>query len=524
MPWLRVLISAMNEEAALLNGKWPLAPAKWTEASRSHHLGPANSYASINGRGRTAGCRGILVVRLGLLMRGVPLEGAGSAIVCWKLCMVSIVNGAFGSWMTAPWVHEPRLRPRPSATEALVSTLDCQRIYGSMLWFSVLSVILLFLSKVSERLRPPEALSVAVFQFLCALVRDLALRRFGHTWFWSAQLSGSNLPRAAPEKARLSTCVVSIAIRIRVPLPVSHLLYKLLHGFRILGGAKHSRPLGRIGYLLITGCRVRGYMALAGEEVQEAVPEVGLHRHVPRHPSTPRRRRLAHQELEEGAEEAEGGEEPRCVRLVRTHQPASGSRVLWTTQSTMFQCALKNATMQIDQKPQQSLDHPRLFRVRDYSLRKPRVRWRGIEREQASLRRTTRHTQTRVLQTHMPVQWWRSNQIHMPVQWWRSNHPPPWMPRHVAWSFCVLWKHFVQSQDVEVAATVNNGSQSVIVFGSHHSVFCMSIIMSVSVMSGFLNVGFARSVNSSLASAGSGSIAPRSSSLLVLAWGQRTVS
>lgn len=98
------------------------------------------------------------------------------------------------------------------------------------------------------------------------------------------------------------------------------------------------------------------------------------------------------------------------------------------------------------------------------------------------------------------------------------------MPRHVAWSFCVLWKHFVQSQDVEVAATVNNGSQSVIVFGSHHSVFCMSIIMSVSVMSGFLNVGFARSVNSSLASAGSGSIAPRSSSLLVLAWGQRTVS
>lgn len=76
------------------------------------------------------------------------------------------------------------------------------------------------------------------------------------------------------------------------------------------------------------------------------------------------------------------------------------------------------------------------------------------------------------------------------------------MLKHVAWSFWVFWKHFVQSQDVDVAVTVSNGGQSVIVFGPHHSVFCMSDIMSTSVMSGILNVGFARSVNSSLASAG----------------------
>jgi len=221
---------------------------------------------------------------------------------------------------------------------------------------------------------------------------------------------------------------------------------------------------------------------------------------------------LPHQELDEGAEEAEGGEEPRCVRLVRTHQPASGFRVLWTTQSTMFQCALKNATMQIDQKPQQSLGHPRLFRVRDYSLRKPRVRWRGIELDQASLRRTTRHTQTRVPQTPMAAQWWRSNQAHISVQRWRSHQILT--PRHAAWSFGVVWILFVQFLDVVVVVIVSNGSQFMLGVGSHHSGLDMSILISASVMSMsvmflisasvmYMSVMFG-SVNSSLALAGSG--------------------
>jgi len=98
------------------------------------------------------------------------------------------------------------------------------------------------------------------------------------------------------------------------------------------------------------------------------------------------------------------------------------------------------------------------------------------------------------------------------------------MLKLVAWSFWVFWKQFVESQVVGEAVTVSNGGQSMIVFESHYTVFCMSGIMFASVMSGIMNMGFARSVNSSLASAGKGRITPRSSFMWVLPWGQRTVS
>ena len=108
----------------------------------------------------------------------------------------------------------------------------------------------------------------------------------------------------------------------------------------------------------------------------------------------------------------------------------------------------------------------------------------------------------------MSVQRWRSHQIHT--------------PRHVAWSFGVVWILFVQFQDVDVVATVSNGSPSMVVFGSHHSGFGMSIIMSVSVMS--MSVMFG-SVNSSLTLAGSGRFSCEVCSIdMVLVGDKRSVS
>jgi hypothetical protein len=376
--------------------------------------------------------------------------------------------------MIEPWLRLPRFRPRPSVQKALVFTLGRPGFIVCPLQLVLVSVCYL----------PFGAPEDTRLQFIWVRV--------------------SNSPFGALDDPRLQFRVVSLVPLTCIISTVYYLPCKLLHWSKSRCGEGQTRSLGRIVCSFVSGCRVNGNASSVGGVVQGEVQEVVLLHHDPQSHSTPPLKKLVPLELDGDEVEEEGGEGQRRVRSVLTHPPVSGFHVPWTMPFTMFQFGSKNVNTQPRQRSQRSHGHPRLFSVRDCSLRKPRVRWWEHWREQASLQGTIPPTQIRV---HL---------ISMHVQWWRSNHPPPWMLKPVAWLF---WRPLLQSQNVGTVVTVRNGGyESVMFFGSIHVEVCLS------VMSIVMYVGTSMFVNFPLASAGIGSFWHVSSFTWVLVWSQWTVS
>jgi hypothetical protein len=195
--------------------------------------------------------------------RGGQLRGERSS-GCWKLGLVLLVSGESSSWMSAPRVREPKHRPRPSALEALVSSLNHLRIRGSVSRQGVWSVASACYSTVNERI-----LNCAASPSPGDLVRGAVLGR--------TALS----PCTALNPAWFLTWGVRIEIHLCVSSHFRHLESERWNWTSILGGIQSLRPLVHIGP---EACHVNDNVELVGEEAQEVVPEHGPLRHIPLRP------------------------------------------------------------------------------------------------------------------------------------------------------------------------------------------------------------------------------------------------